>query len=63
MLKIKGSLLQGTARGEIVGSEDLALENGKVDLNLIKPTRMSGFMDRYQAWIFGVRRSMHLSPW
>ena len=41
-LKIHEALLEMGERGEIVGSEDLSLEDGEIDFNLIDPAGMNG---------------------
>lgn len=37
--------------GEVIGRQDLALNNGKVNLDLIQPTGMNGAVDEHQARI------------
>src|SRR5205085_3967476 len=38
-------------RGAVIRSEHLALDNRKVDLDLIEPTRMHGCMHNHDAWV------------
>jgi len=39
-------LLEFVEVGDIAGVEDLALEDGEIDLDLIEPARMDGQMDK-----------------
>ena len=43
-LKCEQALFDGGQRWEVVGCKYLALDNGKVDLDLIEPTGMDGTM-------------------
>ncbi len=48
-LEFQKSFGSGVEAGEIIGGQDLALNDGKVDLDLIEPTGMNGSMDEHQA--------------
>src|SRR5262245_20326918 len=37
---------------KVIGSENLPLDNRKIDFNLIKPARMNRAVDQDQSWIF-----------
>ena len=41
------SLLEIGEAGAVIGSEDLALNNGEVDLNLVEPTGVNRSVDEY----------------
>jgi len=49
-LEGKQALLQVIERAEVVGREDLALNDGEVDLDLVEPTGMDRNVDEYGAW-------------
>ena len=52
VLESQQSLLDSCQRREVVGGEDLALDDGEIDLDLVEPTGMHGTMNRNQAWKF-----------
>ena len=51
-LKCEQALFDRGQRREVVGREDLALDDGEVDFDLVEPAGMDGTMDRNQARIF-----------
>ena len=44
-LESEQALLEFGQRGEIVGGEDLSLNDGEIDLDLIEPTGVNGSVD------------------
>lgn len=50
VLKIEKAFSEGLQPGEVVGRENLALHDGEVDLDLVKPTGMNGSVHKPQTW-------------
>ena len=50
LLKSQEALLEFRQRREIVRCEDLALNNGEVNLDLIQPAGMHWSVERDQGW-------------
>jgi hypothetical protein len=47
-LESEQSFSDGVERGKVVGREDLSLDDGEVDFNLVEPTGVDGTMDESQ---------------
>src|SRR5919109_2070538 len=48
LLEAKEPLPNGPERGEVIRREDLALDDGEVDLDLIEPARVDGGVDEHK---------------
>ena len=55
-------LLEGVEVGEVVGGDDLALDDGEVDLGLVEPAGVDGGVDEDQVGPGAVGRSMERLP-
>ena len=50
VLEPKQTVLDVSARGEVVWGQNLPLHDGEVDLDLVEPTRVDRAVDEYEIW-------------
>jgi len=62
LLKAHEDAFESGGRGEIVGVENLALDDRKIDLDLVEPAGVKRRVNRNDVWPFGPQTIGGASP-